>query len=129
MSRWYLDSSAALKLIITETESAELANTLHVKTPDLVASYLLETEVRRAVQRATGLSQELATVVLDSVELFEAPSSLFREAGILPGENLRSLDALHLTTAIRLGVDAVLTYDSRMTESARSLGLTVLSPR
>ena len=41
---------------------------------------------------------------------------------------LRSLDALHLAAAIRLGVDAVVTYDTRMTQAARDLGLVVLAP-
>ena len=52
----------------------------------------------------------------------------FREAGRLPGANLRSLDALHLAAAIRIGVDRVITYDSRMQKSAQSLGLSVLAP-
>jgi uncharacterized protein len=50
------------------------------------------------------------------------------EHGRLPGVRLRSLDALHLATVIRIGVDAVVTYDSRMADPARSLGLAVLAP-
>ena len=46
----------------------------------------------------------------------------------LPGAGLRSLDALHLGAAIRLEVEAVLTYDVRMAEAATSLGLDVLAP-
>ena len=53
---------------------------------------------------------------------------LLREAGLVPGHNLRSLDAVYLTAAIRIGVDAVLTYDTRMIEAARDLGLAVVAP-
>jgi predicted nucleic acid-binding protein len=62
------------------------------------------------------------------VSLYEVPGSLFREAGVLPGRTLRSLDAVHLATAIRIGVDLVVTYDVRMAESARALGLPVSAP-
>jgi uncharacterized protein len=55
------------------------------------------------------------------------PRSLYYEAGILAGVDLRSLDALHLGAAVRLGVDAVVTYDNRMQESASELCLKVLA--
>ena len=48
---------------------------------------------------------------LDGVSLCEMPGLCSREAGILPGQTLRSLDALHLAAAVPIGVDLVLTYD------------------
>lgn len=66
--------------------------------------------------------------LVDRVDLYEVPASLFREAAHLAGEQLRSLDALHLAAAIRIGVDAVVTYDQRMTDAARMLGLTIVAP-
>jgi uncharacterized protein len=128
LSRWYLDTSAALKLVVEEDESSALAETLDRQQPDLVACWLLETELRRAVQRDEGLTHEVITGLLDGIGLYEVPGSLFREAGLLPGANLRSLDALHLAAAIRIGVEYVLTYDTRMRDSARLLGLAVLAP-
>lgn len=128
MSRWYLDTSAALKLLVEEAESAALASTIDGAQPDLVACWLLDTEMRRAAQRESALTQEMVSGLLDGVGLYEVPSSLFREAGVLPGGRLRSLDALHLAAAIRIGVDHVVTYDTRMGESAQLLGLSVLSP-
>lgn len=128
MSRWYLDISAATKLLITEAESAALAHALDTEQPDLAACYLLETEVRRVVHRVEALTQEAATHLLDSVDLYDVPPSLFREAGLLPDANLRSLDAIHLAAAVRIGVDAVLTYDTRLSDAARELGLGVVAP-
>ena len=128
MSFWYLDTSAALKLLIEEPESPALAQTVDREQPDLVAGWLLETELRRAAQRLPALGMDVVSEFLAGVSLYEMPGSLFREAGILPGETLRSVDALHLAAAVRIGVDLVLTYDVRMADSARLLGLSVLSP-
>lgn len=128
MTLWYIDTSAATKLLVSEAESEHLAEELDTSQPDLVACYLLESELRRVVHRVESLNQVAATTVLDSVALYEVPPSLLREAGVLPGPTLRTLDALHLAAAVRLGVDAVLTYDSRMTDAARAIGLAVVSP-
>ena len=128
MTRWYLDTSAAMKLIVEEAESEALATAIDDAEPELVACLLLETELRRAMHTAAALRQEMASAVLEGVSLYEVPVSLFQEAGLLPGARLRSLDALHLAAAIRLGVDCVVAYDVRMVEAARSLGLRVVSP-
>ncbi len=128
MSRWYLDTSAALKLMVQETESDALARAIDEDSPDLVACMLLETELRRVTHREQAVTQEAVTDFLDGVDLYEVPTSLFREAGLLPGARLRSLDALHLAAAVRIDVDVLVTYDTRMQDSARSLGVEVVAP-
>jgi predicted nucleic acid-binding protein len=128
LSLWYLDASAALKLVVQESESDALAQGIDREQPDLVACWLLETELRRAAQREEALTQQIVSEFLEGVGLYEVPSSLFREAGVLPGTQLRSLDALHLAAAIRIGVDRLVTYDPRLSDSARSLGLNVFAP-
>ncbi len=128
MSRWYLDTSAALKLVIEELESDALARAVDDAVPALVACWLLATETRRACQREPALTQQAVFGFLDGVDLGEVPASLFREAGLLPGATFRSLDALHLAAAIRIGIDHLLTYDTRMSASARALGLDVIAP-
>ena len=128
MTLWYLDTSAALKLVVEESESDALAQLIDREQPDLVACWLLETEMRRAAQREEALTQQIVSEFLEGVGLYEVPSSLFREAGVLPGTQLRTLDALHLAAAIRIGVDRLVTYDARLQDSARSLGLGVLAP-
>lgn len=128
MSSWYLDTSAALKLLIEEEESDPLAGAIDDEGPDLVGCWLLETELRRASQREEALTQAAVSDFLNGIDLYEVPASLFREAGLLPGHNLRSLDALHLAATVRIGVDHLVTYDARMSDSARALGLTVMAP-
>lgn len=128
MSQWYLDTAAALKLMVEESESSALADRLDSEVPDLVSCLLLETELRRAAQRREALSQERVSQFLERVGLYEVPASLFREAGLVTGANLRSLDALHLAAAVRIGVDAVVTYDQRMAQASRALGFAVVAP-
>lgn len=128
MSVWYLDTSAALKLVLEEPESEALAHHIDSEQPDLVAGWLLETEMRRAANRVAGLTMDAISEFLLGVNLYEMPGSVFREAGLLPGPTLRSLDALHLSVAIRIGVESVVTYDRRMADSARQLGLSVVAP-
>lgn len=70
----------------------------------------------------------MVTAFLEGIDLYELPASLFQEAGLLPGAGLRSLDALHVAAAIRIGVDFVVTYDSRMVSSVTDVGLVPLSP-
>lgn len=128
MSRWYLDTSAALKLLVEEPESDALAASIDDERPDLVACWLLETELRRAAQREEQLTQHAISEFLEGIDVYEVPASLFREAGLFPGARLRSLDALHLAAAVRIGVDRIVTYDLRLGECARALGLAVLAP-
>lgn len=62
------------------------------------------------------------------VDLVDPPRSLFHEAGLLPGAHLRSLDALHLTTALRVDADTLVAYDACLLDAAWSVGLGVHSP-
>ena len=75
-----------------------------------------------------ALSQQTVTDLLATVDIYSATDALFRNAGLLAGENLRSLDALHLAAAIALGVDAVLTYDTQMAAAATDVGVPTLAP-
>lgn len=124
----YLDTSAAVKLVVEEPESAPLARFLDrtVAAEDVVSSALLETELRRVAVREQ-IDQGAVSDVLSRIDLVETDRALFHEAGILPGGHLRSLDALHLATAIRVGA-AVVTYDVRMAHAARALGIAVVAP-
>ncbi len=128
MTRWYVDTSAAWKLIVREPESAALRSEIEALRPELISCWLLETELRRACVRRAEVAQEIVTGLIDRIDLSEVPASLFRQAGQLPGASLRSLDALHIAAAIQLDVDHLVTYDVRMAESARLLGLKVLAP-
>jgi uncharacterized protein len=125
----YLDTSAAAKLLVEEVESEALAAYLDgtVDGQELISSALLETELRRLAVRLE-LDQSTVTDLLARVDLVDPPRSLFHEAGLLPGPQLRSLEALHLATALRVDSDTIVAYDARLVAAARSIGLSVHSP-
>jgi predicted nucleic acid-binding protein len=125
----YLDTSAAAKLLVEEPESAELSAYLDELDADeqILSTALLETELRRFGVRL-NLAQVAVTELLARVGLVEPNRSVFYEAGLLPGNHLRSLDALHLATAIRVDASPIVAYDPQLLVAARSLGLETASP-
>jgi uncharacterized protein len=126
MTAAYLDTSAAVKLLVEEPESVALAQYLDQPNVETVACLLLETELRRFAVRHAIPQQEL-TAILDTISLYDMPHSLYYEAGILPGRHIRSLDALHLVAAVRLEADVIVSYDNRLQEAAAELGLEILA--
>ena len=124
----YLDSSALVKLVVVEPESAALESWLGART-DLSSCALSRTEVRRAVRPSGPDAVARATRLLATTALVQLDDALFDRAGDLEPP-LRSLDAIHLAAALELGdeLETVVTYDARMTKAARALGLPVVAP-
>jgi predicted nucleic acid-binding protein len=128
--RWYVDASAAAKLLIEEPESDALASFLEravADGDDVGSSRLLETELRRLGIRL-DVPQEHITLVLERLDLLLPDSDVFRTAGVLPGSALRSLDALHVAAALRYEADGIVTYDDRQANAARGVGLQTTAP-
>lgn len=126
----YVDTSALVKLVVAEPETAALRAWLTEADRDLVASNLARTELLRAVRRATPDRVLQARAVLDSITLTDLSAPLFEQAGRLDPTTLRSLDAIHLAAALDLGddLDGLVTYDDRLAEAARSNGIAVVAP-
>ena len=127
---FYLDTSALVKLVVAESETAALRAWLAGAGRDLVASDLARTELMRAVRRVVPDRAMLARQVLDSVTLIEVTSALFAEAGRLDPPALRSPDAIHLAVALDLGddLDGLVTYDERLGDAAMANGVAVVAP-
>jgi uncharacterized protein len=127
----YLDTSAFVKLIWAEPESDALSRFLAVQraTP-LVSSALLTVETRRAVQREDPSALARADLLLTRVGRIGMTASLVESASRLPDRSLRSLDAIHLATALLLRdeLDVVVTYDKRLATVAEAHHLPVDSP-
>lgn len=123
----YVDTSALAALLIDQAESPALLDWLDQTRADLVSTDLLETELRRVAVRE-GFAQSDVTRLLDGVGLAALHRAVYRSAGFLPMPYLRTLDALHLEAAMRLDVLAILTYDHRLGEAARSAGFDVIAP-
>ena len=123
----YVDTSALGALLVEQPESDALEQWLDQTTALLVSSDLLETGLRRLAVRE-GLEQADVTRLLDGVGLAALDRAVYRSAGLLPMPYLRTLDALHLEAAMRLDAAAILTYDRRLGEAARPVGLQVIAP-
>ncbi len=123
----YVDTSALGALLVEQPESIAVQEWLDGTEAELVSSDLLETELRRLAVRE-DLDQADVTRLLDGVALASMDRAVYRSAGLLPGPYLRTLDALHLESALRLDAVAILTYDHRLGEAARAVGVTVISP-
>ncbi|GAA1465128.1 type II toxin-antitoxin system VapC family toxin [Microbacterium thalassium] len=125
----YLDTSAAVKLLVEEPESAALVDTL-TAMPNLrlAASWLLHTELHCAAGRhPDAIDADAVRTVLDTIDLVDLTRGDMIAAGTLAP--LRSNEAIHLAVAIRLGIDDVVTYDQELADAARRAGLGVMSPR
>lgn len=126
---WYIDSSAIVKLIAREPESAALRRFLK-RRRTLVASALAQTEVSRAVLPLGEPFLRKAREVLDRIELVRVNRQVLRDAAVLEPVTLRSLDAIHLATAALFAdtLGGLITYDGQMMEAAGSYGWSVNAP-
>ena len=127
----YVDTSAAMKLVVDEAESAALAEHLEraiAGGDSLVSSLLLHTELRCASnRRPENVPAEAVAEVLATVALVDMERGDLAMAPLLPGR-LRSADAVHLATALRVGADRLVTYDEELTAAAPLAGIPVLAP-
>ena len=125
----YLDSSALVKLVITESETPALAAFLR-DYPRRITSVVAAVEVPRAVARlGLGTPEELAALERD-LYFVDLDQSLVAAAATVAPMGLRTLDAIHLATALLLRPDlgALVTYDRRLADAAQAAGLEVVSP-
>jgi predicted nucleic acid-binding protein len=122
----YLDASAILKLVVHEPESSALRAYL---APRLAraTSVIGVIETRRTARRLRDDAAEQVAFVIDVIALED---ELVATAATVRPERLRSLDAIHVASAIDLGSDleVLVSYDARMIEAATAAGLPVASP-
>ena len=127
----YLDSSAIVKMVFLEKESPALLAILS-RFAGTVSSSLAAVEVRRAVRRAPPdpATLQRSHQVLAGIDLLRIDDSILSSAADLEPPLLRTLDAVHLASALSLGDDlsAIAVYDVRLADAARLSGLEVLSP-
>ena len=126
----YIDASAAAKLVLGERESAVLARWIVARGRKPVTSDLTRTELLRATRRVAPDRMNAARAVLDSMTVMSVSTAVFERAAMLDPESVRSLDSIHLASALELGdeLDELATYDARLAEAARFYGITVVSP-
>lgn len=130
----YIDSSALVKLVVAEPESDALRGYLR-RFPEeamvgLVSSRLAQSELLRAAARRSPETVEKSRSVLRGVHLVGVTESVCQQADVLQPAPLRTLDAIHLATALseKRVLRHVITYDDRLAEGCRQAGLQVVRP-
>jgi predicted nucleic acid-binding protein len=125
----YVDSSALAKLLILEAESPALTR-WYVEVERAASSRIGIIETRRAVARRAGVLDPITVdKALSTIEIVELDRQIAERAASIGPASLRTLDAIHIATALQLGaLDAFVTYDDRLAEAARLLGLPVIRP-
>jgi uncharacterized protein len=126
----YFDASAFVKLVLPERESTALRETAN-GWRHWVSSALLEVEAVVGARRRDARAADAARALLETVDLIDIDADIRRAAGDLRDPRLRSLDAIHLATALCLGdhLGTLFTYDDRLAAAAQAHGLTVSVPQ
>lgn len=126
----YLDSSALVKLVFVEAETAALREWLNPRPDPRISSELTRIEVTRTTRRLDGSVLPRARALLDGLSLIPIGATIVRDAGDVGTPLLRSLDAIHLASAlsVRADLSAFVAYDTRLVEAAEDSGLVALSP-
>jgi uncharacterized protein len=131
----YLDASALVKAV--RGERGAVALEAYLDGAELVSSELVLTEVPRALRRVAAERPRLrlepslrrAAETLDLLSLRPVDDALLIGAGMFAEPTLRSLDAIHVATALHLyPIDAFVTYDKRQAAVARLAGLETVAP-
>jgi uncharacterized protein len=118
-----------VKLVIEEPESTLLEGHLG-NEPTLATSRIAIVEVLRATALANPAPEVRAEAgrLLTSCMLIDVSDALLRDAAGLASATVRSLDAIHLASALRIEADELVAYDRWLTAAAAERGLAVSSP-
>ena len=127
----YLDSAAVVKLVHAEPESAALRGWLDERAETgWISSVLVEIESFRALARYAPDAVSRLPAVLDQIDLIDLDQRIRMLARTVSPATVRSLDAIHLGTALRSrpSLTSFVTYDKRLLDAAQAAGLPIDAP-
>lgn len=127
----YFDSSALVKRYVLEVDHAQVSEALgpHAHPVTSVVSIV---EVRRVIAMVASaperaMAQSAFLHDLESFHLVELDGPTVRDAALIAEQtSLRSLDAIHLASARRVGEAEVMSFDRKQRAIAATLGMRVL---
>lgn len=127
--RLYADASALVKLLVAEPESAALAKAIPPNA-EVISSAISIVEAARAVRLAEveDDAEPSSAELLAGCLLVDVDEPILHAAAALASHDLRTLDAIHLATALAVAPDVVLVYDRRLSRRAAAAGLRVEAP-
>ena len=126
----YLDSSALVKLVVREEETAALEGWLAAQARPVATCELARTEVVRAVRVAGPDAVTRARALLTRLRTLPVDTRLLDTAAEIGPSGLRTLDALHLSAAgvLERALDWFVAYDKRLLAAAGEAGLPTAAP-
>jgi len=127
----YLDSAAVVKLAHAEAETEALREWLSERADTgWISSALVEVEAFRALARHAPQAIARLHPVLDLIDMVDLSPDIRILAQTVSPASVRSLDAIHLATALRRTgeLTSFVTYDKRLADAATAAGLTVDMP-
>ena len=129
MTAAYVDASALVKLVVEESETPAMHRWL-VAATRVLTSRVGVIETNRAVARRGTYDTIHRDAVLGDVEVIEVDAAIATAAAAVGPTTLRTLDAIHLASALSIlpELDAFVTYDDRLAQAARAIGLPVMRP-
>jgi hypothetical protein len=131
MNSYYLESSAAIKLFRDEPETGALTQWIRNLKPSefLISSYIMRVELLGNLGSKPALLAQ-AQVLLREVTLVQVRKAVLDQAVLSMGLGLRTLDAIHHATAVKMAPDlgGVICYDKRLSNALQNFGLRVISP-
>jgi predicted nucleic acid-binding protein len=127
---YYLDASAYLKLVVAEPESRALRSWVRAQDANVFASEILRVEALRTARRHSPEALLEARERLDAITLLAVTSDICERASELDPGILRSLDAIHLATALSAGdrLQGALSSDQRLSAACVAHGVRVIAP-
>ena len=125
----YVESSALAKLVLVEAEQSALKAYLAMSSAT-ATSLLSVAEVARAAARRGEQERSTAALVFEGFLFLDIDRQVIDAAARLQPATLRTLDAIHVVSALQLGSElrSFVTYDVRLADAARAAGLPVVSP-
>ncbi|MGQ0626328.1 MAG: type II toxin-antitoxin system VapC family toxin [Sporichthyaceae bacterium] len=127
-----MDTSALLKRVVVEAESSAVRVLLrerHLAGDLLTSSSLAWLEIWRSLRRADVVDvEDVVASAMSGVAEYPLDDTILRRARRVGPDEMRSLDAIHLASALAIGADAILTYDRRLADAAAAMGLAALAP-
>ena len=127
----YFDTSALVKLVFEEAQSAALVEWLNVRVDvPKVTSDLSTIELLRTCRRVDERSVDDANLLLEGIDHLPVDRSIVERAATLLPSELPSLDAIHLASAltVKVNLTALVAYDARLCSAAAEMGIEVVSP-
>jgi uncharacterized protein len=122
--KYYLDSSAIVGMLKFEKRTADLL--MLVDGAEVVTSELGITELQLAMSQS-GVQLNALLPIRDVLTTFSIEHSVLNLAGRLNIAGIKTVDAIHIATALNADVDGFVTFDARQAELAREAGLSVVT--